>query len=236
MKRKSGILGVALLIVTILTGCGAKLPEMTKEQEEAVVEYAAGVLMRHMKDYDSRLVDLSLYKEDAGTDETENGSEEGGMDQTEDTEIVDITQGEEWMSMGELLMPEGVELVYNGFAVTSTYPEGEDALPYFSLDATEGSKLIVMSFILQNVSETDKEIDLFSLAPKFTLTVNDTKKQNILSTLLLEDLSTFMGTIGAGGTVSLVLLAEVEESIAADIGSMKLEAKTEAGKAILTLQ
>ena len=60
MRKRKFFCSMALTGLIFLSGC-ASFPEMTEEQEEAIVEYAAGLLIQNMKDYDSRLVDLSLY-------------------------------------------------------------------------------------------------------------------------------------------------------------------------------
>lgn len=236
MKRKCRICGMGFLILTFFTGCGAGLPEMSAEQETAVVEYAAGVLMRHMKDYDSRLVDLSLYKEPAEEQEPEKEPEQGGMDQPADTDTIDVTEEVGDMTLNQLLMPEGMEISYTGFAFWDTYPPEDEANPYFSLDASEGKKLLVMSFVAHNTTEEEIKWDIISLAPHFSVTVNDTKPQNALHTMLLDDLSTYIGKVEAGETVSLVLLAEIDEDVAAAATEMKLNVKTEAGSAMISLQ
>lgn len=233
--KKCKIWAICFLILTVFTGCGTGFPDMTQAEEEAVVEYAAGVLMRHMKDYDSRLVDLSLYKEPAEEEKTED-TEQGGMDKTADTDTIDATTPSDTMTLDELLLPDDMELNYNSYEIVDTYPGGEDANPYFSLDASEGKKLLVMSFSLSNTSDTEKEVDFFSKAPRCTVIINGTIRQNALSTLLLEDFSTFIGTVKAGETVSLVLLAEVDESALAEISELSLSVKTEAGTASIPLQ
>ena len=62
MKRQK-IYGIIILCLIVFTGCGATLPPMTEAQQDAVAEYAAALVMRHTRDYSSRLVDLSLYEE-----------------------------------------------------------------------------------------------------------------------------------------------------------------------------
>lgn len=236
MKRKSEICAIGFLILTFLTGCAGGLPEMSAEQENAVVEYAAGVLMRHMKDFDSRLVDLSLYKEPVKEQEPEKEPEQGGMDQPADTDTIDVTEEVSDMTLQQLLMPEGMEISYTGFAFLDTYPPEGEANPYFRLDASEGKKLLVMSFVAYNTTEEEIKCDVISLNPHFSVTINDTKPQNALHTMLLDDLSTYIGKVEASGTVSLVLLAEIDADVAAAATEMKLNATTEAGSALLVLQ
>ena len=53
------ILGVMM----IFSGCGGRIPDMTEEEQEAISEYAAGLLLKYNTDQDSRLVDLELLEE-----------------------------------------------------------------------------------------------------------------------------------------------------------------------------
>lgn len=61
--RKNSILATGLILAAAVTGCGNSIPEMTGEQQELVVEYAADVLVKHSKNYDGKLVELSVVRE-----------------------------------------------------------------------------------------------------------------------------------------------------------------------------
>lgn len=237
MKNKKSVLGLVLATVTLLTGCGAVLPEMTAEQEDKIVEYAAGLVMRHTNDYESRLVDLSLYSNPMEEDDTEEQEKEetGKMDEVADTEIVDVTE-EGTMTLEEVLLPAGMELSYLGCRVTDSYPDGAGSDPFFALDATDGKKLVVMQFVIKNHSGQEAEIDVFSQLPMSTLIINGDETVGILSTMLLDDLSTFIGSITDGGEVALVLIAETDCQSTEEISTLKLTIKTKVGKATETLQ
>ena len=51
-------LGVLLLLcgILIMTGCGSSFPEMTQEEYDQTVEYAAGLLMRYSNNGQERLI------------------------------------------------------------------------------------------------------------------------------------------------------------------------------------
>lgn len=237
MENRKSVLGLVLATMFFLTGCGATLPEMTAEQEDKIVEYAAGLVMRHTNDYESRLVDLSLYSNPMEEDDTEEQKKEetGKMDEVADTEIVDVTE-EGTMTLEEVLLPEGMELSYLGCRVTDSYPDGEGSDPFFALDATEGKKLVIMQFLIKNNSGQEAEIDIFSQLPMSTLVINGNETVGILSTMLLDDLSTFIGSIMDGGEVALVLIAETDCQNTEEISTLKLTIKTKVGKATETLQ
>jgi len=237
MKNRKSVLGLALAMVLLFAGCGTTLPKMTTEQEDKIVEYAAGLIMRHTNDYESRLVDLSLYSNPMEEDDVEEQEKEetGKMDEVADTEIVDVTE-EGSMTLEEVLLPEGMELSYLGCRVTDSYPDGEGSDPFFALDATTGKKLLIMQFVIKNYSGQETEIDIFSQLPMSTLVINGNESVGILSTMLLDDLSTFIGSVTDGGEVALVLIAETDCQSTEEIGTLKLTVKTKVGKATETLQ
>ena len=54
-KKSIGIILSACLVFA-LTGCGEKLPELTEDQYNQTVEYAAGLLMRYSNNGQERLI------------------------------------------------------------------------------------------------------------------------------------------------------------------------------------
>ena len=235
MKKQKLFLSIALAGVLLFSGC-ASFPQMTEEQEEAIVEYAAGLLIKNVKDYDSRLVDLSLYTDPEIMPEETPQPENGGMDETADTEKVDVSEGELYGSIDSLLVPEGVTLTYTGSSVVDTYPEDDDSEPFFALDATEGNKLLVLRFNMTNTTGEDQIINVSELSPKCIVIVNDTEKKHALQTMLLDDLRTYEGTLAAGEEVSLVLVAEMESAVLEHIENIKMKVTTENGSVTTLLQ
>lgn len=232
MKRRS-IYSVFFLLFMVLTGCGSKLPEMTYEQQEAIVDYAASTVMKYMRDNNSRLVDLSLYdNKEITTEETETV----GMDPVIDTETIDISEDGNQLSILEVLHLSDMQLQFTDYKVLDTYPSKESDNPYFTLDASKGKKLLVLSFTLQNLLQDNKDVDLISVAPSFYVTINDTIKKNVLSTMLLDDLGTYRGELPASGEVNLVLIVELEEENTTAIDQMKLTVSTDVGKTTIPLQ
>lgn len=241
MKKREISCGIAALCTILFTGCGAALPQMTEAQQEAVAEYAAALVMRHTRDYSSRLVDLSLYEE-KDTEETEE-PEPGGMDEIADTPIIDNignsdANGDEtaYQSVDSLLVPEGVLLTYTGSSLLDSYPDSSsDDTPYFALDASTGKKLLVMTFSLQNITGEEKGLDINSITPRCAVRINDTERTHVISTMLLDDLSTYVGNLAAGEEISLVLLAEVDDTLGT-IEKLELTVSTETGSAVTLLQ
>lgn len=235
MKNRMIACGIAILCLAFFAGCGSKLPQMTEDQKDQIVDYAANIVARYMKDYDSRLVDLSLY-DDISIEleiEQEERTEPEGMDPTIDTPIIDIVEEEHFGTL-ESLVPEGISITYEGSIITDTYPNTGEANPY--LDAYEGKTFLVLKFELKNTSGEKININNLSYGAIYTVKINNTNKANILSTMLLDDMSNYVGSINAGEVKSLVLLAEINKEIADQIDGLQLIMVTEAGSETIILQ
>lgn len=239
MKKTKVVAGMCIVSLLGITGCGATLPEMTQAQEDAIVEYAANIVMRHTNDYDSRLVDLSLY-DDHGTEqdppEETDKKEQGGMDPVADTPIVDAPSGETVGNIAQVLLPEGMNIRFTGYRTVDAYPDGDSDNPYFALDASEGNKYLVLGFTMSNDTGTAQEIDIFSMAARFTVLINGAERRPALTTMLLDDLGTYVGSVGAGEEVELVLLAEIDSTLAGGISELRLSASAGGNSVVMPLE
>lgn len=244
MRTKKIILGICIGSLLGLTGCGDVLPEMTQEQEDAIVEYAANIVMRYTKDYDSKLVDLSLYESPVEELQDTSQKEQGGMDPVADTPIVDSPSdaptvdsqtGEKAGNIAQVLLPEGMDIRFAGYRLADSYPDDDSNDPFFALDASEGNKYLVLQFVLSNNTGTEQATDIFSTAARFTVLINGEERRPALTTMLLDDLGTYVGTLGAGEEIQLVLLSEIDNTLAENISNLRLSVTTNAGSVVMSL-
>lgn len=226
---------MALLIMTAmiasLTGCAEnQIPVMTDEQIYDVSEYVAITLMKYDASNRSRLVELDeddfIEKEPVVTPEPEDV----GMKPVEDTPVIDATTGQEIQEQEPvetvLALPEGLKLTYLGYEITDSYPnDGENS--YFSLLATRGNKLLVLKFEVTNTSDAEVAVDLLSSDERFLVTVNGEYTRRALTTMLDNDLTTYMGTLKGMEGADAVLLIEVSEEVANSISSVDIKVQNE---------
>lgn len=209
MKKYKVVLAI-VLIGAILTGCG--VPAMTAEEEQRIVNYAANIALKYDGNYEGRLVDLSKY--DTSLPEVPSEEEESvGMDPVEDTDIVDVSGGQGPVSsIDEFYGLEGFTFDFVDYQTCKTYPEGSAEELYFSLDATAGKTLLVLEFSITNTSSETAVLDMISLNPVLRLQINGEKNVGLMQTMLLDDMTSYKGTLASGECVSLVLLAQIDES------------------------
>lgn len=304
-KSATALLSIVTISLVMLSGCGNSFPEMSQEEYDQTVQYAAGLLMRYSNNAVEKLIYVNPDKveledeEESTTTETdiakaetekteppqpetttEKGTtESGGNSQPsgvgisvnagstdaagdasndpateaskEDTDkaatdisiaeaSVDTIQEDDPTASAttttttesgststdkvisysdEQELMDGLYLRYNGYYVTSSYPENAKTMV---IEAGNGKRLLVFSFRVVNESGQDKYLDMVKLNPYFQLTINGTNMGYTSVTMLENDLSTFAGTIAAGESKTLVLVKEIDTSLAKNIQELEL--------------
>ncbi len=235
MKKKRFIrTWLALLMVVLLTGCGATpVIELTGEEEDIITLYAAKVVAKH----NVRLAQgLVRYK---GTDEdtkeevavsskemalNDSGSEEStdtGEEATpEEAATAEADAGASAASLNEIFAVEGIDFSYDRAAFEADYIFNN----YYHLTPEAGSCYLIMYFNVTNTTDESVDVDLYSRDPHFTASVDGSSYDSEM-TILPNDLATYLTTIKGKGSDSAVLLFEVPDGGTKDIGSVKLQVK-----------
>lgn len=242
--KKGWIIGLPLIMTGIwLTGCGNAIPEMTMEQQELVVEFAASELLKYDVNYQSKLTapePEQQPEEEQGEQPKEPLIEEETLPEEiiadTDVTIVDNTGTVEAqnISIADFLDLTGVEISYAGYETVDTYPEGEAKEAYFFMSATEGNKLLVLRFSALNVSGEELSIDLAKSQTRYKIILNGTEK-NALTTMLLNDMAYYQGTLAANESIELVLLCEIQDDQTEFIDTLQLKMKSVDDSATISL-
>lgn len=226
MKKTKRYLFIGIVALSlVLGGCGPALHELTAEEEELIVQYAAYVVAKHNIQQKDGMSGVYIGEEDAseeGTSETETETESESETETEgpgdDETPDDGDDTTEVVTLAELIgHGDDLTITYAGSYTADNYVEGGA----YSVDAAEGKTFYVMKFQLTNSTAQPVEVDNASINPIFKL-VSGTLSVKSEVTFLTTDFSTYTGTIGAGETVETILLFEVSESSAATISDPTL--------------
>jgi uncharacterized protein YceK len=250
MKKAVACFSVVLSV--LLTGC-ASLPELTKEQDQMVTEYAAGLLLKYDAENHSRLVDTTAFMEEYNTaltayedaknryfdalreeEEKRIREMEAQKEANSQSTIIDL---EEEGTSGEAADAPVVNYnasiaEYLGLSGISIEYGGMDLLDnypeetdefYMSMEATKGKKLLVVYFNVSNNSGSDMEVDIMHKKASFRFLINGELNVKKLETLLDDDLSTFEGTLSSGKNVRCVLVTEIPEDISVNSLNMTMK-------------
>lgn len=235
MKKR--IIGSVLMFacVMIMAGCGNKIPELSDQQQDLVVEYASSVLLKYDANHASKLVELTLEQEaqeEVGTEEvsqTPDGVEEekkpeeaGGILEGDmsDVTVIDQTQA---ATIESFLKLDSVKITYTGYETAAFYPDQGDDL-FFVMNASEGNQLLVLKFLAENLAGTETGIDIAQKETRFKIVV-DGQEKNALTTMLLNDMAYYQGTIAPGESAELVLICEIPTGQEGTISSLELVMK-----------
>lgn len=249
MKKKMGATGIIIAGILMLTGCGQKIPEMSDAQSQQVTEYAASLLMRYDQNNPSRLLsDVALETELArlqvmaekkafiqAQEQARKEKEESDKAEREKA-IQDATlsgNNQEVVTpqyIEEFYNIEGFQIRYQGYQVLASYPDAAES-EYFSMSAPIGNKLVVFEFQVTNITGEEKELDMISVDPKFTVSFNEQGAKSALTTLLLDDMANFRGSIPASENVKLVIVAQVSDADAENISSIAIKMKNDSTSA-----
>lgn len=222
--KKGKIIGVLAISACMLTGCIDSMPDMTEEQSELVAEYAADMLLKYSPNYHYRIAD----EEEVASAEAEmetSQEEETTQEESQPSQDLSQTGSGETVSVGaETSMEDGSEydlatffgmeqfsIRYASCEITDAYPKAESGAG-FSVTAPQGYNLLVLHFDVENLGEEAAQCDLFDQISKVTVNVNDAGYVQALSTLLTNDLTTYMEDIPAGEVADAVVAVPVEQT------------------------
>lgn len=227
MKRLK--ITVIVLAMLSLTGCIRKY-EVSEQQDNAVAEYMAELLLKHDDDYTQKLTPIEeINYEDTSKDEEltptpKASAEDDNKDIDEvkddtDTSKGDNSNSQKEYSIAEVIGAKGFDIEYAGYKLAKSYPEEGDG-NYFSLDAAEGNKLLVVSFSARNTTEKEQTLDLKKTKISYQLDINIGTVYKPLLSLLRNDLQYIDDTFKKGETKDLLLVFEISEE--ADISNINL--------------
>ncbi len=218
--KKIGIVLVAAMSL-MLTACGESVPEMTEEENAQVVEYAAGLLLKYDQNYENRLVEEDPEAEEKASEKEKTESDEVKQE-SQETQAADTSAVEANKSVQGFYGIKGVEVKYINYELKDVYPDGNVEEASYAMSAESGYKLLVLNFEMKNTTQQDVDVNMASTGVKFKISVNGGQPEYALTTILPNDLSTYMGTISVGDTKNLVLVGEVSEQEAGAIWSVAL--------------
>ena len=253
MKKKS-FLPVKILVATLtfafsFAGCELDpMPTLTDEERIEVSQYAVGILMKYDSHHKNRLlsdreleaeltrlktladnkVNAEVYaRQSKALKEKEKEEKKQALDNTPTVDNATGAGTSAPVYVEEFLGLDGVNIRYTGYEIhTDSYPEMGTEIGVFAPAAT-GKDLLVLNFDVSNISSDDLMLDMFGKNAEFLITVNGDKTVFAEQSILLDNLATFTGTIPAGQSESLVLIAQIDEDLSSNISSVGVSIQSE---------
>lgn len=240
MKRLF-ILIICILGIT-LTGCMKDYP-LTETQTDIVAEYMASRLLEDDKKYSPSLIahqaileiDEITPEDDILPEPTEIPEvSEDNMDDRADTNgSSSDTTIEIQYTLSEVIGDSNFDIQYTGYKFADTYPEDESNL-VFSVDPRAGYQLLVVDFTIENISDSDKTIDLSKASIQYQLDINVGTIYKPQLALLENNLQYINLNVKAGVKITAVLIFEVTKDI--DMSDINLIVSRDARTEIIEIK
>lgn len=103
------------------------------------------------------------------------------------------------------------------------YPSIDEDGSFIYLEAPAGKKLLVAKFDVINQTSEPVYVDLLSLDVDYRIVLNNSKAAKPLLTILMDDLSTYQGTIAPSSTQDAVLVFQIADSLTDSIENLDLK-------------
>ncbi len=251
MKR-IGCLLVIVMMMAGLAGCGR---ELSTEENRVIAEYAADLLLKYDKDYQSKYMstenepDTTVTTESqtgevsteattevtteaasdttAAENTTEAGSEEPTLPPSDDGSVQDIA---------EIAGLDGISIQYNRCMFLDRYPSIDQDGAFIYLEADKGYKLVVVKFDITNKTSEDKMVDLLNTDLSYRLVMNQSKAAKPMLTILMDDLGTFSATVPADSEQSAVLVFQMAEGLVDKIERLDIRVTYQNEEHIIPIQ
>ena len=155
---------------------------------------------------------------EATTTDNPGGADTSVEASTEET--TEVTENPDAVIMSSDYSQEiinGVQLSYQGYSISSTYPESSKS---YVINADKGKKLLVLRFDLYNSADSVTKVNMIEKGILVQTILNGKNLGYNAVTFLPNDLTSFVGTIDPKAHESLVVLIEIDQSLATNIQTL----------------
>lgn len=231
MKHRIVTCILVLSASLLFTGCGATMIDLTEEQENEIALYSAKVVSKFNINQDKGIVAIPQEKEaDTPADTTsvvdQTDSEPKKDDssaQTNTPDRVNETDEKEQeivssKTLTEVMGIQDVSFLYRDAKVSSSYGSGD----VYDLTPNKGNELLVVRIKAVNNSSSDAKIDMLKNNVRFTASFGSESVESD-ATLLLNDLTTYKGTLKAGKSKNMVILFQFPKGTVTDPSNIILQ-------------
>ena len=246
--------------IFVTTGCGQVI-DLTDEENHLIAEYAAELLLKYDRNYDTR------YNPDELEDTTETMTETDATTEAT-TEVVSTTEAatteqdapadgqttqaqpvtdeavkedigatvDSDFDIAAFVGESRISVRYAYYMVVDSYPSYDQEGMYIEVQAPEGYKLLVLKFEVENKTNEEQAVDLYNKDVNYNIVVDNSRTTKQMLTILADDLYTYDKTIQASSREEAVLLYTVSDSVANKWTDLKLQIKYGGTSAVLQLE
>ncbi len=173
--------------------------------------------------------------ESSGGDLEQEGVVNSNVNSTEDVSGI-VADADKNYDLATFIEENNVSIKYDYYMVLDEYPSYDRDGVFITIEAPQGYKLLVLKFKIENKTNEDQYIDLYSKDIEYKIIVDDSKSAKSMLTILMDDLYTYEGTIAGSMYNEAVLLFQISDDIALNIKDLKLKTIYNGNDVIISLQ
>lgn len=241
---KKLVLSVIVLCTCIVTSGCTQVIDLTEDETRLVAEYAADLLLSYDRGYTDRLKEgEEEHLEEASTQEdaqsettTEVVTEEEEATQGNESQTTEVTtvQGAS-QDIAEIAGVQGTSITYKNYEIVDQYPTGDNVNEAVQVDAPEGSRLLVVHFVVKAVSDQPVDVSLMDQSIDYKLLCNDTLAAKPMLTILTNDLATLETTETPGQDSDAVLIFQISKDMVDQLNTMQLHVTFNSEENVITI-
>lgn len=226
MKKRILLVGLSVMLC-FFCGCLEATP-LTDQEMDVVAEYAASLLLKYDKKYNTPLYYVEerevrltptptpeptparprpTVKPDSSQSASNTGSS-GQRPKATPTPVPPMFhEAEIEKQLTQMLAVENITVTCQGYEPMKSVQSTE----YFSLVAKEGRQYIVVKFLLSNDTDTELVFDASKNNLEYSISINEKSVSRVSLSMLENDLQYMAIPVPANGTSEAVLVFEVKE-------------------------
>lgn len=214
MQKKINLLLIIAVLTMMLAGCGAKVTELTDEENSMVSEYIASVLLKYDKNYNYRLD----YEEEEVNPPTPSPTPAvmvaSPTEEPKETESAE-TDGEAEPEEPAVVVSENLDGLYQDAGICVT-PKGYEIKKSYNTDFSviepeKGKSLLVVSFEVSGTDGKGVSVDMLKQKETVAYTAQiDGETYEANMSIAQEDLQYYKGKIAKGKKATAVLFFEID--------------------------
>ena len=203
--RKIKLSIVVLFVTLMFTGC-AKAVELTDKETSMFAEYISKGVLAYDKNYDQELISPE-YDKDEEEEQTITTQSVTNVEKVSTT--TSKNNQSKSATVNDVLGNSTISVSYKSAKVYENYPE--KGSNYFEINSTEGTKLLVITFALENKTTKDRSYNMLTESVTYNLTMENGSQYNPLLTLLADDIQFVNKVIPANKTERGLLVFRISE-------------------------
>jgi len=213
--RKTVKIAAVACLCTMMCGC-LETPPLTDQEMDIVAEYAADLLLRHDKNYQSSLMTQETYEEltrpSATPTPSETMPEEPSFQVNTPEAVVNLTQ---------VIDVEGFVVSCDGYDTTIEVVRTD----YMNLVAKEGRQYMVVHFTVMNVTDQTRIFNASDKKLECSVDINQGTVSKLSISMMENDLQYMPIEVPAGAAVPAILVFDISAKETIDTAHLIMKNK-----------